>query len=196
LIAVDTGTIRRVALSPWTEPDTPIDPPSVVDEGEFIEWAEPWLTLRGGPQAVEELADTAYLDIDPIETKHIEEGIEIRPPLAQNKLDELLHKNGIESVVMALYSAETGSILSSTTNSDLADPEPGEIQEGLTIVWQSLCVEVTGCFLNYYPKVRIKITDKGGAVKKLVKLDYEVRVFGTPDIPSGMQTHYFTVPTP
>jgi hypothetical protein len=191
----ETGTIRKIAFAPWsgTPPAEVAQPSTLPAVGSNMVWASnaTWddLLLGGQPGG----ADIGHLDEESIKVTPLEESVEIDPPLAQQRLDEIMIANGVEKFNFRAYSCTAAvSALSSGANSDVAEPEEGEIEEGLEILWYSMCIEITGLRLLYFPKAEVRVTDEEGSVLKGVTKSFECQIYGTSAIPSGMKAVEFT----
>lgn len=191
----ETGTIRKIAFAPWSgEPLEEVAQPATLPVvGSNMNWASnaTWedLLLGGQPGG----SDIGHLDEESIKVTPIEDSVEIDPPLAQQRLDEIMIANGVDKFNFRAYSCtEAVSALSSGANSDVDDPDEGEIEEGLTILWYSMCIEITGLRILYFPRVEVRVTDEEGSVVKGTTKSFECQVYGTTAIPSGMKAVEFT----
>jgi hypothetical protein len=186
----ETGRIRKVAFAAVSSA-----PPAVPDLGGVITYADPWLTVLGG-QPEDVATDDGYLDKDSVKvTPRIERYI-VKPPLSQNKIDAKLIKNAADRVTFAAYSATRGILAMTSTATQAAGP-PVSTQEGVTITYKAMLIEIEGLKALYFPKVRLRISDQGGGIKQLYKYGFEAKVFGTTGeggIPSGMRELTFTTP--
>lgn len=177
---METGTIRKIAFGAQDSAK-----PTLPAAGGNVTWASPWVyTLGGQPGA----SDTGYLDEDTVAMKEREESLDIDPPLAQNRLDEIIFKNGLDTVSFAAYTVDAAILALDST----AVNTSGTVEKGTTITYRAMCIEVTGRGIVYCPKVRVKVNAPAeGGVKKLAKATFECKVFGTTSIPSGFQYDKF-----
>ena len=158
--------------------------PTLPAQGSDITWTTPWLTTLGGQPGD---SDDAYLDEDSIDVTPIEESLTDDPPLAQNKLGEVMFKNGIEMVAFTTYSVKQAVFDLSSTSVATSNVT----EEGVTITYRAMCIEYTGVGLLYFPKVRVKVSGVPSAIKDHSKVELEAVVFGTTTIPAGWQWHEF-----
>lgn len=175
----ETGTVRKVAFAAEA---TAI--PTLPALGGNITYSGSWTTTIGGQPGA---SDDAYLAEDSISITPRNEEVVIDPPLAQNSLEEIVIKNGIEMFEFGCYSiSNTVFALSST-----ATLSSNVTEEGTTITYKACVIEITGKGILYFPKVRVKVKGVEGAVKGLAAVQFECKVFGTTTIPSGWQWHTF-----
>jgi hypothetical protein len=175
----ETGTVRKVAFAA-AESSIPTLPALGAN---ISSWGSFTTTIGGQPGA----SDDAYLSEDSISVTPRTEEVEIDPPLAQNRLEEIVIKNGVDMFEFGCYSVnDTVFALDSTTT------DSGNVTEqGLTITYRACVIEITGKGILYFPKVRVKLKGFEGAVKELGAVQFECKVFGTTTIPSGWQWHTF-----
>ncbi|MCC6490672.1 MAG: hypothetical protein IT364_24515 [Candidatus Hydrogenedentes bacterium] len=169
-----SGVIRKIAFAA----DGTAPPSPTPAAGGLTTWSS--FTAFTTLGAIEQ-GDIADLDEDSIEVTPREEGIDIDPPLAQNREDEILFKNGADSFGFACYSVDENVYALSST----AQKSENEVEEGTAITYRAAIIEVTGKGYEYYPKVRVKVTGSPGGIKELRKVQFECKVFGTSSIPSG-----------
>jgi hypothetical protein len=186
----ETGRIRKIAFAVASSA-----PPALPNLGGAITYATPWLTVLGG-QPEDVATDDGYIDKHSVTvTPRIERYIE-KPPLAQNKIDAKMIKNAADKVTFSLYSATRAILLLSSTSAQTAGP-PVSTQEGVTITYRAMIIEIEGLKVLYFPKVRVRITHQGGGIKEHYSFKLEAKVFGTTGaggIPSGMRELTFTTP--
>lgn len=175
----ETGTIRKVAFA--TEASAI---PTLPALGSNISYSSPWTTTIGGQAGA---SDDAYLSEDGISVEPLHEDIDIDPPLAQNKLDQIVIKNGVSMVSFGVYSISKEVFALSSTGVLTSNV----VEEGVTITYRAMVIEITGKGIFYFPKVRVMLKSVEGAVKELASVQFECAVFGTTGIPSGCQWHTF-----
>lgn len=168
-----TGTIRRIAIA---AAETAI--PSLPALGSNIDWSglTSWETLG----RIED-GDLADLDEDSMEISFREEGIDIDPPLAQNREAEILFKNGADGFNFVSYTFSDSVLALSSTASHAS----GETTEGVVITPKAVIVEITGRGVDYFPNCRIKVDGGPGGIKALRKVKFAVKVYAGASIPSG-----------
>ncbi len=175
----ETGTIRKVAFAAV---ESAI--PTLPALGSNITYSSPWTSTIGGQAGA---SDDAYLDEDSIAIEPLHEDIDINPPLAQNSLDEIVIKNGVSMVSFSVYSISKEVFALSSTGVLTSNV----VEEGVTITYRAMVIEITGKGILYFPKVRVMLKSIEGAVKELVNVSFECKVKGTTTIPSGYQWHTF-----
>lgn len=177
--AGETGTIRKVAFAVEGSAI-----PTLPAPGSNITYADPWLTTIGGQPGA---SDDAYLAEDDVEITPLYEGIPINPPLAQNKLGEIVIKNAIEMVKFGVYSMKQAVLALSST----ATSSSNAVTEGTTITYKAMVIEYTGIGILYFPRVQVKLVTPQGAVKSLASNVIECMVEGTNSFPSGYAWYTF-----
>lgn len=175
----ETGTIRKIAFAAEASAV-----PTLPALGSNITYSSPWNTTIGGQPGA---SDDAYLAEDSIDVTPRNEEVVIDPPLAQNALEEIVIKNGIEMFSFACYSVSK-EVFDLDCTASIAS---NVVEQGTTITYLACVIEITGKGILYFPKVRVKLKGVSGAVKELAAVQFEVKVFGTTTIPSGWQWHTF-----
>lgn len=168
-----TGTIRRIAFA---DAETAI--PTLPAPGGNIDWSAltSWTTV-GRIQD----GDIADLDEDSMDIGWREESVDIDPPLAQNREAEIPIKNGPDSLSFVSYSVSDAILALSST----AQASAGEVTEGVDVTYKAVIVEITGVGVDYFPNCRVKVTGRPGAIKKLAKIKFDVKVFAGQSLASG-----------
>lgn len=175
-----TGPIRKIAFAA-----TGSATPTLPALGSNITWATPWLTTVGGQPGT---SDDLQLGADAVEMTMREETIEDDPPVAQSREGEWITKNQLDMVTFSVHGAEKAiDGLSST-----AVTTSNEVEEGVSITYRAMCVEVAGVKIYYMPKVRVKVIKPslpvtGGVATATV----ECKVFGTSSYPAGFSALEF-----
>lgn len=175
----ETGLVRKIAFAA-SESSIPTLPAL----GSNISYSSPWTLVLGGQPGA---SDTAYLHEDSISITPMHEDVDIDPPLAQNKLDQIVIKNGISEFGFTVYSVNDSVMALSSTGVHASNV----VEEGTTITYRAAVIEITGKGILYFPKVRVMVDGVDGAVKDLSSVKFKCAVFGTTTIPSGYQWHTF-----
>jgi len=173
-MAYETGTVYKIAIG--TSSAALVT--SLPKQGESITYPTGW-TLLGGQSSTDIL-----LDDDSVKISFRTESVDIDPPLAQAKLSEIPIKECAETLTFATYQTNLAvlsldSLASVSTNNEVTlDTSPD---------YKQVIVEETGVGAFYFPKTIVRVESISGGVKALFKVEFQVSVFGTTDVPAGFK---------
>lgn len=172
-----TNVIRKIAFGAAAEQALPTLP-ALNGEIDWSALAATWPYVLG---SIED-GDLGDLDEDDIDCEEREETLEVDPPLRQNREDEIIFKNGSDMFSFATYTYK-GEILALDSTATRAT---GVTQKTKVATRRACIIEIAGIGVDYYPSVRIKVVGRPGGIKKLSKVNFECKVFGTETVPAGM----------